>query len=328
MMAVAYTDLPNGIIIVLACVVSLPFIYIGAGGCDGAVQALPAGHFDIVNQQFGERPVLKALGYALATFLLLMGVQSMYQKFYSAKTPKDAKISVVFWTIGTILVETLVVLIAVFAMVQLVGMVGADGNLLIDPSVEREGGKLVLLAAKELVPLPVGVLLLAAAVVVVLSTGMNYLLSPTTNIMRDIYQRFINPDPDQGMMVVMQRVWVVVLGVVAFFLALRLQSVLDMAYFAYTIYGVSITPALIAALAWKRATKAGGLASIISGAVVSVVLKVLTYVLPAEMVPAGDPFGIPIIYPGLLISLSALVIVSLMTKPPEPEALKKLFPED
>jgi SSS family solute:Na+ symporter/sodium/proline symporter len=328
MMAVAYTDLPNGIIIVLACVVSLPFIYIGAGGWEGAVQALPAGHFDIVNQEFGERPTLKAIGYALATFLLLMGVQSMYQKFYSAKTPKDAKISVIFWTIGTILVETVVVFIAVFAMVQLVGMVAADGSLLIDPSVEREGGKLVLLAAKHLVPLPVGVLLLAAAVVVVLSTGMNYLLSPTTNIMRDVYQRFINPEPDQKKMVVMQRVWVVVLGVVAFFLATQLQSVLDMAYFAYTIYGVSITPALIAALTWKRATKAGGLASIISGAAVCVCLKVLTYVLPAEMVPAGDPFGIPIIYPAFLISLSSLVIVSMLTKAPEPETLKKLFPDD
>jgi Na+/proline symporter len=212
-------------------------------------------------------------------------------------------------------------------MVKLVGMTGADGRLLIDPDVPKEGGKLVLLAAKNLVPLPVGVLLLAAAVVVVLSTGMNYLLSPTTNIMRDIYQRFINPDAGQKKMVVFQRFWVVVLGVVAFFLATQLKSVLNMAYFAYTIYGVSITPALIAALAWKRATKAGGLASIISGAVVCLVLKVLTYLLPAHMVPEGDPFGIPLIYPALIVSVAALVIVSLATKAPDREMLRELFPD-
>jgi SSS family solute:Na+ symporter len=327
MMAVAYTDLPNGIIIVLACLVALPFVFIQAGGWSGATAVLPAGHFEVVNPAFGAHPALKAVSYALATFLLLMGVQSMYQKFYSAKTPRDAKISVIFWTIGTVVVETLVVAIAVFAMVRLIGMVGPGGQALIDPSVPKEGGKLVLLAAKYLVPLPVGVLLLAAAVVVVLSTGMNYLLSPTTNIMRDIYQRFINPQAEQAKMVVLQRVWVVVLGVLAFLLATQLRSVLDMAYFAYTIYGVSITPALIAALTWKRATKAGGLASIISGAVVCVALKVLTYMLPAHLVPDGDPFGIPLIYPALVVSLGSLIIVSLATRPPEPEMIKSLFPE-
>jgi SSS family solute:Na+ symporter len=234
---------------------------------------------------------------------------------------------VIFWVIGTIVVETLVVAIAVFAMVKLVGMTGPEGNLLINPEVPKEGGKLVLLSAKHLVPLPVGVLLLAAAVVVVLSTGMNYLLSPTTNIMRDIYQRFINPEAGQKKMVGLQRIWVVLLGVCAFFLATRLKSVLGMAYFAYTIYGVSITPALIAALAWKRATKAGGLASIIGGAVVCIVLKVLTYILPKHLVPEGDPFGIPLIYPALLVSLAALIIVSLVTKPPDPKTLESLFPE-
>jgi SSS family solute:Na+ symporter len=115
--------------------------------------------------------------------------------------------------------------------------------------------------------------------------------------------------------------------VLAFLLATQLRSVLDMAYFAYTIYGVSITPALIAALTWKRATKAGGLASIISGAVVCVALKVLTYMLPAHLVPDGDPFGIPLIYPALVVSLGSLIIVSLATRPPEPEMIKSLFPE-
>jgi SSS family solute:Na+ symporter/sodium/proline symporter len=328
MMAVAYTDLPNGIIIVLACLVSLPFIYLKAGGWSGAMEVLPPGHFKVVNQAFGAHPTLKAVGYALSTFLLLMGVQSMYQKFYSARTPRDAKISVIFWTIGTIVVETVVVAIAVFAMVKLVGMTGGPGgDLLINPDVPKEGGKLVLLAAKHLVHPGVGVLLLAAAVVVVLSTGMNYLLSPTTNIMRDIYQTFINPDATQKKMVVLQRVWVVILGIVAFFLATRLRSVLAQAFFAYTIYGVSITPALIAALSWKRATRAGGLASIISGAVVCVVFKVLTYVLPEHLVPEGDPFGIPLIYPAFVVSLGSLVIVSLLTKPPAPEMITELFPE-
>jgi len=319
MIAIAYTDLPNGIIIVLACLLSVPFVYLAAGGFAQATQVLDAGYFAVVNEQFGAHPFLKVGGYFLATMLLLMGVQSVYQKFYSAKTPKDARKAVILWTIGTVFVETVVVIIAVFAYSKFKGQ--------IDLTIPKEGGKVVLMAARSLVPWPVGVLLLGAACAVVISTGMNYLLSPTTTIMRDIYQRFVKKEASQSNMVALQKVFVVFLGVVAFFLAIRLTSVLGMAFFAYTIYGVAITPALIAALAWKRATKAGGLASIISGTVACIVLKVLAEVLPPDRAPEGDPWGIPIIYPALIISLGSLIVVSLLTKKPKPEELEKFFPE-
>ncbi|MFQ6093977.1 MAG: sodium:solute symporter [bacterium] len=317
MVAVAYTDLPNGIVILLACLVSVPFVYLTAGGLSTASQSLDPGDFAVINQQFGAHPHLKAGGYFLATMLLLMGVQSMYQKFYSAKSPKEARQGVILWVIGTILVETVVVVIAVFAYSKFQNQ--------IDLSVPKEGGKLVLMAARSLVPGPVGVLLLGAACAVVISTGMNYLLSPTTNLMRDIYQRFINPEAEQKRMVALQKLCVVVLGLFAFFLATQLRSVLEMSYFAYTIYGVAITPALLAALAWKRATKAGGLASIISGIVACLFLKVMTYVLPAEQVPEGDPWGIPLIYPSLIVSLLSLIVVSYVTPPPKEEEIKALF---
>lgn len=319
MIAIAYTDLPNGIIIVLACILAVPFVYLAVGGFPAATQNLDPGYFAVVNEQFGAHPFLKVGGYFLATMLLLMGVQSIYQKFYSARTPKDAKKAVILWTIGTVFVETVVVVIAVFAYSKFKDQ--------LDLSIPKEGGKVVLMAARELVPAPVGVLLLGAACAVVISTGMNYLLSPTTTIMRDIYQRFVKKEAAQSTMVALQKVFVVLLGVVAFFLAMRLTSVLGMAYFAYTIYGVAITPALIAALAWKRVTKLGGLVSIISGTFVCIFLRILAEILPPSKVPDGDPWGIPLIYPALIVSVGSLIVVSLLTKKPEPEELEKFFPE-
>ena len=318
MMAIAYTDLPNGIIIVLACLLAVPFVYFAAGGLHTAQQSLPPGYFAVVNNQFGAHPWLKVIGYFLSTMFLLMGVQSMYQKFYSARSAKDAKKAVFWWTLGTIFVETVVVIIAVFAYSKLQGQ--------IDLTVPKAGGKVVLMAARSLVPAPVGVLLLGAACAVVISTGMNYLLSPSTTLMRDIYQRFMKKDASQKNMVALQKVLVVVIGVLAFLLATQLKSVLEMSFFAYTIYGVAITPALLAALAWRRVTKAGGLASIITGTVVSILFFIFSKVLPAEKVPDGDPWGIPLIYPALIASLAALVIVSLLTKKPKPEDLEKFFP--
>lgn len=320
MVAIAYTDLPNGIIILLACFIALPFVYFAAGGLGQATHALEPGYFAVVNKQFGVHPILKVGGYFLATMLLLMGVQSMYQKFYSARSPKDAKKAVILWTVGTIFVETVVVVIAVFAYSKLKDQ--------IDLSIPRQGGKVVLMAAKSLVPAPVGVLLLGAACAVVISTGMNYLLSPSTNIMRDIYQRFSKKETKQSSMVALQKVFVVILGVVAFFIALRLKSVLAMAFFAYTIYGVAITPALIAALAWKRATKAAGLVSIVSGTVACIFLRVMAEVLPPDKAPGGDPWGIPLIYPALAVSVGSLIIVSFFTKKPRPEEIEKFFPKN
>jgi len=319
MMAIAYTDLPNGIIIVLACLLAIPFVYTAAGGFAQATKVLDPGYFAVVNSEFGAHPALKVGGYFLSTLFLLLGVQSMYQKFYSAKSAKDAKKAVVWWTLGTIFVETVVVVIAVFAYSKFKSQ--------IDLSIPKEGGKVVLMAARSLVPVPVGVLLLGAACAVVISTGMNYLLSPSTNIMRDIYQRFINKQASQKTMIALQKLIIVVLGVAAFFLATQLTSVLEQAFFAYTIYGVAITPALIAALAWKRATKIGGIVSIISGTAACLLLKIMAGVLPPSRAPEGDPWGIPIIYPALVVSIATLVVVSLLTPKQKPERLEKFFPK-
>ena len=394
MVAVAYTDLPNGIIILSASVLAAPVMYHIAGGWDTAVQNLPAEHFAVFNKDFGTYPLLKAGSYFLATMFLLLGVQSMYQKFYSAKTPKDARHAVALWVVGTVVVETVVVIIAVFAasyfwepikefeilnklknevtsqqittaeiqptLQEMIDQEAANGNLntvqkqQVEQTLLGQGqvnsvesidnlirektldpAAIVLKAAQTIadqggILMIIGILLLAAAVAVVISTGMNYLLSPTTNIMRDVYQRFFKPDASQRSMVVLQKVMIIILGIIAFYLATNLTSVLEMSYFAYTIYGVSITPALLAALAWKRATRLGGLVSIIGGAAITIFLKAAGYIWPAIMIPAGDPngdpWGIPIIYPALLFSILSLVVFSYLSKPPSEEELKELFP--
>jgi SSS family solute:Na+ symporter/sodium/proline symporter len=397
MVAVAHTDLPNGIIILLACCLAVPFIVVIAGGPGAAAAALPPQHFQVFAEDFGEYPTLKAGGYFLATLLLLLGIQSMYQKFYSARSPAEARKAVALWIVGTIVVETLVVAIAIYSSarhwpevtafriagtvkeqvaagalppgdavaraIQIASDEAARGNLKPDQvaplhTLLNEGfsglsdaaavahakigidpASLVLQAAGDLIgssgiAVLVGLLLLGAACAVVISTGMNYLLSPTTNIMRDIYQRFVNPGADQKTMVALQKVFVVLVGLAAFmmiwiptYFGLNI-SVLKYSYFAYTVYGVSITPALLAALAWKRATWQGGLASIVGGAAAVLALDVvLPMSAPAVMV-SGDPWGIPSIYFSAAISIGLLVLVSLATPPPTREQLGSLFPEE
>ena len=317
MVAVAHTDLPNGIIIVLACCLALPFVVVTAGGF-GAHPPGAAGRAlrgVLARLRAGTRRS-RGSPTSCRPCMLLMGVQSMYQKFYAARSPKEAKQAVAIWIVGTIVVETIVIAIAVFA-----------GSYNLEHGTNWDPRSLVLNAARHMVPGPVGVLLLGAACAVVLSTGMNYLLSSSSNVMRDIYQRLIDPTSTRTRWSPCRRCsswsWALVAFLMVFVpTVLNWQiSVLQYAYFAYTMYGVAVTPALFAALTWKRATRAGGLASIVSGAVATVLFElVLPRVAPSVMVAAkegsyfgADPWGIPSIYPAALISIGSLIVVSLLT---------------
>ncbi|NOY22649.1 MAG: sodium:solute symporter family protein [Acidobacteria bacterium] len=326
MVAVANTDLPNGIIIMLSTIIATPLVMMTAGGWHTIQSILPASHFQVFSLAFGGNPYLKIPAYGLSGLLLLLGIQSMYQKFYSARTPAEAKRAAGLWVIGTMIVETVVVIMAVYASSYLWKEIQAGS---VDPAA------VILEAARRMVPLPVGVLLLGAATAVVISTGMNYLLSPTTTIMHDLIGRFgkkKDDDDNEKAGVLLQKGLIIVVGIAAFLLAWRMQSVLESAYFAYTIYGVAITPALLAALVSKKVTHTAGLISIILGTVVTVFLKLAGYIWPAIMVPLnnpnGDPFGIPIIYPALAISLGSLILVSFFTKAPDKEVIEKFFPEN
>ena len=194
-----------------------------------------------------------------------------------------------------------------------------------------EHASVIIMAAKRIIWLPVGVLLLGAATAVVISTGMNYLLSPTTTMLHDIYLRFRKKDKPEREMVWPQRILIIIVGCVAVFLAWKMTSVLEQAFFAYTLYGVVITPALLAALIWKKVTKTAGVVSIILGTIVTLGLKLAGSFWPSIMKPVGDPnadpFGIPIIYWGLAVSVLSLVVLSFVTKPPSQEVIEKFFPK-
>jgi SSS family solute:Na+ symporter/sodium/proline symporter len=172
---------------------------------------------------------------------------------------------------------------------------------------ETESGRIIVLAAYQGLPVVIGCALLAAIVAIIISTANSFLLVPATNVVRDIYQRFINPDLSDKKMILLSRIVVVFLGGIAFILIFFFKRILDAAYAAYTIYGAGITPALMAVFFWKRATAKGGVSSILGG--------------------GGLPFGVPAVYPALIVSVGLLIFVSLATPKPDPEKWKPFFKE-
>ena len=126
--------------------------------------------------------LVRALEFLVPTLLLMLGNQVMYQKFFSARTERDARISVVGWMLGTVLLETLIVAIAVFgSALYKTGEVAAQPYEII-PYTARNG-----------LPAVMGALLLGAVFAKVISTASNYLFSPATNLIEDVFVRYIAP---------------------------------------------------------------------------------------------------------------------------------------
>ncbi len=109
MSSVAYMDLFIGLLATVTMCLALPVLIHRAGGWGAVHAALPASHFTA----FDDLSFIQCLELFLPTCLLLLGNQSMYQKFFSARSEKDARRAVVGWIIGTVILETVIVAIAV-----------------------------------------------------------------------------------------------------------------------------------------------------------------------------------------------------------------------
>ncbi len=314
MISIISVDLFNGIVMTFGVLLAVPLVLSAVGGME-QVATLPADRFTV----FGQHNALWAMGVFLPTFFLLLGESGMYQKFFAARDENAARKAVIGMIIGVVIVETALATLAIIGSSKYLAMapfVGVDGAM--DKSTTET---IILHIARFDLPQWSGVLLLCAAVAIILSTANSFLMIPSTNVTRDFYQRFINPTVSQVKIVRFQRVCIVLLGLLAYLLASKFKSILDMAFTAYTMVGAGITPAFLAAFLWKRVTVAGGVASIASGMGVTIIITIANFVLYEPLIETDY-----IILPAAAASIAALIGVSLMTQH-SPEEKWKPFME-
>ncbi len=323
MASVAYMDVVIGMLITVIGFIALPVLMGHIGGWAGLHRALPASHFTLFGEwgladdgvggavRDDKEALIRALEYFFPTFLLMIGNQSMYQKFFSAKSEKDASVAVVGWVFGTVVLETLIVTLAV--------MGSGLFNLSPVPVPDFAPREIIPFTARHFLTPLVGALLMGSVFAKVISTANNYLFSPATNLINDVYTRFICPDASQKNVLIVSRFLVAGLGVWALLQAIKLTSVLAKAMYAYTIYSAAITPVVMAAFFWRRATREGAVACLLSGTVITVAWDTLRIHLP-KVIGERDA-----IFPALIVSVLALVVVSLLTPPPSRKQIAMFY---
>ncbi|MFT4767738.1 MAG: sodium/proline symporter [Glaciecola sp.] len=154
-----------------------------------------------------------------------------------------------------------------------------------------------------------GGFLLAAILAAIMSTISSQLLVSSSSLTEDFYKTFVHRSASQKELVLVGRLSVLAVSLVAIVLAFdRSASILSLVSNAWAGFGAAFGPIILLSLFWKRFTRNGALAGMITGAV-----TVLMWIYaPLEI--NGQPLSAYLyeIVPGFALSSIAAISVSLL----------------
>jgi Na+/proline symporter len=300
LMSLAWMDLLTGSIIMFTMVISFPIYWFKAGGWSGIESAFIADQRASHLNLWGVYTPTQLVNYMLPVLLLILGDANQYQRIFASRSGKGARIAVTLMIFIAFAVELLIIVCAWIA-----------SSMTPDP----ENGKYILIyAARHYLALPLACLFMVTVVAIIISTADSFLHIPATSVVNDLYLPYINPSASQKRILLVSRILVVVFGVIAYFVTLMFSETtgfFQKALYAFTIYGASVTPSLVAALIWERATKQGAIASICAGVIVTLAWSEIGFV--REQMPAAFA-EFDAVLPAITASVFMLVFVSLLTK--------------
>ena len=146
-----------------------------------------------------------------------------------------------------------------------------------------------------------------------MSTADSQLLAAASAISQNIVQETFGVKMSQKKSMLLARLSVVVISVIAVFLARDPNSsVFRIVSFAWAGFGAVFGPVVLCALFWKRTNKWGALAGMITGGATIFIWKFVVRVKFADTI-----FNIYELLPAFIIGLIFIIAVSLLTPAPE-----------
>ncbi|MBC5635684.1 sodium:solute symporter family protein [Ornithinibacillus sp. BX22] len=293
--SVAWTDAVQSILILVGLIIMFLMGLHYVGGIDVVVQNTPKQYFDLFSMGTTE----------LINYLIIFGPfylvwQTTWQRISAAKTEKVAKKAISIGFIITFFIAIFSIGIGVIARQSLPDNTAPD---------------LVYTAfLTEVFPPEIGGIFMVSLFAAVLTGATSFLLSGALNISKDIYQGWINPKADTQKVLKVSRLSVAGMAVLGLLVALLITDVIEIYSFALSLSAITMVMPVLAAMFWKRATKAGVISSVIGSLLVAVIWSIF-----------NNPFGLHMIIPGLTSSIVILVIVSLLTKHSKDEHVTAYF---
>jgi sodium/proline symporter len=294
--AVAWTDLLQGFIMVFTLVL-LPIVGLielgGVGKLSEAIGNVDPNLLFVGGGKTGFPMIASILG-GLGIGLGYMGQPHLVTRFMAIRDPgklRQGTLIAICWAL-------LAFWGAVF--IGIVGL-GLFGNVCADQE------EIMPFMTKALVPAGLAGIMISGAIAAMMSTADSQLLVSTSAISRDIYHQMLKRDAPSRRLVLISRVATLVIGVIAFLLALSAESLVYwLVLYAWAGLGASFGPALLTTLWWKKVTKEG----VLAGMIVGTVTVLIWYNVPLLKNSLYE------LIPGFFLSLLSIIIVSLLTQKP------------
>ncbi|MEW8022209.1 MAG: sodium/proline symporter PutP [Candidatus Thiodiazotropha sp.] len=293
-LAVSWTDLFQGLLMLLALVTIPLYVLVEIGGLEGFLSTVEGSNAELLNpltDSNGEPLGVIAIVSLMAWGLGYFGQPHILARFKAIKqsgfVPKAQRIAV-SW---------------VFIALTAATLSGLVGIPIFETPLKDAEKVFIRLVDLLFHPLVAGVCL-AAILAAIMSTADSQLLVSSSTFTGDLYRLLLRKRASEAELVVVGRLAVLSIALIAFLLALDRESrVLDLVSYAWAGFGAAFGPAVLLSLYWKGMNRWGALAGILSGGLTVVLWKPLQ----------GGLFDLYEIVPGFLISLAMIVLVSRLT---------------
>ena len=284
MWAVTMTDIIQFVIKTIGVLILAPIFALSAvGGWDSLTASVPEANFHITSMGF-ESMLTYFLLYAPG---ILIG-QDIWQRVFTAKNDTIAKSGAVSAGVYCIAyaLATVFLGMCVFAVY---------------PEIEAQNA----FATGVINFLPAGIrgFVLAAALAATMSCSSGTILACSTVMYNDMYQRFINKNPDEKKAVWINRGFALLIGVLVMICALWLQDVLVALDVAYAYLSGTVFIPVLASFVLKKFSPKAGLFS----------LGASSIVVTGLFFKYGFTSNYPILF-GMLTGLIVYVIVNIVDK--------------
>ena len=154
---------------------------------------------------------------------------------------------------------------------------------------------------------------MAGILAATISSSDSYLLIAASAVAKNIFQGVVRKKATDKQVMLVTRITLLVIAVIAILIALDEDSVIfDIVSFAWSGFGATFGPLMLFSLFWKRTTRAGAIAGMVSGAGMVFLWKLVISRL-------GGVFAIYELLPAFIFSAICIVVVSLLDKKPSSE---------
>ena len=304
--SIMITDVIQGVLMVLTAVVTfLASLKLG-GGMEMINQKLAAENVGLMTAPGvnGGMPWANYVSMIVMWSFFTIGQPHLFTKFFTMKNYNVMFKAVILGTLGMLLSATLVEWCGVTGRVGFPGLEGKESDYIV-PLILHAG-----------VPSIVSALMVAGIFSAGMSTISGVLLTTTSAITRDLYQRIFNREATDDDALRLSRYVTAGLGVLAILIGIyKPGSIFQLVLFAFGGLGIWAAP-ILAGMYWKGATRLGAMVSVVLGETIYILLVVKFKHLT---------FGFNPLIVAWVITVLILIVVSSCTPKTSETTLRRHF---